>query len=50
MQVRRGTRPPWEAARVAELLRGRRRRVSAWGEIKGDKDYQAYRGQLMSRC
>ncbi|MFI5030425.1 MAG: hypothetical protein ACHQPH_06970, partial [Reyranellales bacterium] len=45
MQVR-GPRPPWEAARLAELLAVAGDRVSAWGKIKSDADYQAYRNQL----
>ncbi|MBS0525160.1 MAG: hypothetical protein JSS04_16150 [Proteobacteria bacterium] len=45
MQVR-GARPPWEAARLAELLTVAGDRVSAWGRIRSDGDYQAYRKQL----
>ena len=45
MQVR-GPRPPWEAARLAELLAVAGDRVSAWGRIKSEADYQAYRNQL----
>lgn len=42
----RGPRPPWEAARLAELLAVGGDRVSAWGKIKSDADDQAYRKEL----
>jgi hypothetical protein len=45
MQVT-GPRAPWEAMRLGELLAVAGDRVSAWGRIKGDGDYQAYRQQL----
>ena len=48
MQVR-GPRPPWEAARLAELLAVAGDRVSAWGRIKSDGDYQAI-ATSSSRC
>src|ERR1700742_2820324 len=45
MQVR-GPRPAWEPARLAELLAIGGDRVSPWGKIKSDGDYQTYRKQL----
>ncbi len=46
MAVRGEGRPDWEGKRIAELLRIGGDSVSAWGRIDGEKDYQAYLGNL----
>jgi len=46
MVVRGEGRPDWEGKRIAELLRVGGDSVSAWGKVDGEKDYQAYLGNL----
>lgn len=46
MLVRGDGRAPWEAKRIAELMRIGGDRVSPWGRIESEKDYQAYLANL----